>query len=237
MRLLISSETRRVLFKQWTISRIPLAISVVWAVSVFAYTAPNERSPIILIREFFTALFFAMYFVTQYLRTAKDLRDSTSQGEIQTSLSEVRESINALRALATERKPTQDSKSGIPPENTTNDHVRWMIDEATRAVENGFVLAGLTQAGVAFEQAIRNAVANNHIDPGPRATPYHMLKALKQSEIYDPGTIAELLTVWNLRNQLVHLDSDAAAEIRNSPDLINYFRWAINLLDVPKKQS
>ena len=221
-----------ILLQQLKISWIPLVISFGWA--IWSYQTTNEERTVrYFLKELFTALFFTMWFVGQYLRTAKDLRDKTNYGDIQIGIDELRNSLTSLssifRANHTEPAPstttTTTTTTTIAPSHTSN----FMLSEAIEAVNEGFVLAGLMQAGVAFEQSIIDAAVKRQIVIDNRTTTAQLLNKLK--EYYEKSTIQELFAVWKLRNQLIHLNPEASQEIKSRPHLIKYFIWAIEQLE------
>ena len=159
-----------------------------------------------------------MWFVGQFQRTSKEIKDNTNYSNLQTGINDLKDSIKNLGNFQT---PKDDSLGFL----TANS----MITTARKAVENGYVLAGLMQAGVALEQAILAKADKLQIPRDNRTTVVHVINNLK--DFYDRGTIQEFFAVWKLRNQLVHLSPDASKELENNPRLIKYFEWAINKLE------
>jgi hypothetical protein len=160
-----------------------------------------------------------MWFVGQYLRTAKDIRDSSSYSDIQIGINELRDSIKNLQTL---KVATPDTTAPPTVSNT-------MLNEANKAISNGFVLAGLMQAGVAFEQAVIESAKRKQIVIDDRTTTSQLINKLKV--FYGDGIVKELFAVWKLRNQLVHLSPEASKEIKARPELMKYFEWAIRQLE------
>ena len=157
-----------------------------------------------------------MWLVGQYLRTEKQIDDSANYQDIQANINEVKESIENLRFS---QDPMHDEVQAHNP----------ILHAAELAVNNGHVLAGLLQAGVAFEQAVI-AKANRHgLYHGARVPTYKAIKNL--GEVMPSSTVADLLGLWKLRNQLVHLNPEAAKEMVNQPELLGSFSWAIGELE------
>jgi hypothetical protein len=214
----LSEETKTILKKQWKVTRLPILLALVWTVTSLFLTEVNKRSFLSSIKDFIAALFFVMWFVGQYLRTSKEVRDSSNYSNIQTGIAELQRAISRLQNFS-----PQSSRPPISAENNS------LFVEAKNAVDNGFVLAGLMQAGVAFEQAILSKADRLQIPRENRTTIARVLNSLK--DYYSAGTISELFAIWKLRNQLIHLTEEAAAELKNSPKLIQYFEWAIKELE------
>ncbi|PHQ23686.1 hypothetical protein CLH62_19645 [Marinobacter guineae] len=157
-----------------------------------------------------------MWLVGQYLRTAKQLDDSSNYEAIQAGLSDVKESIRKLHEI----HGTKTQKAA-----TSNS---FLVD-AKKAVADGHVVAGLMQAGVAFEQAVINKAIQLKLYRGPRVPVAKTINGFRR--FMSEPVIDELFAVWKLRNQLVHMSPEAADELANSPELIDYFEWAISELE------
>lgn len=205
-----------VLFRQLAISGIPLALAITYA--IFGYYAETEekRSITVIINYFAAGFFFLMWLVSQYLRTAKQIDDSSQYEQLQAGLSDVKNSINQLHEL--HKQKSEDA-------GTSN----ALLQNAQDAITSGFVLPGLMQAGVAFEQAVINKAQSRGLYTGPKMPVSKVINNLRR--IYDEGVINELFAVWKLRNQLVHLSPEAAEELANQPELFKYFQWAVSELE------
>jgi hypothetical protein len=189
-----------------------------YAIIAYATTEGEKRSIKTLINYFSVSFFFLMWLVGQCLRTSKELKDSSNYTTIQTGIADLQKAISNLHPLA--YQSAQTSTASI--KNT-------QLQSARQAVEAGFVLAGLMQAGVAFEQAILSKADQLQIRRDSRMTVTQVLNQLKQ--YYDQSIINEFYAIWKLRNQLVHLTPEAANELEKSPSLIKYFEWAISQLE------
>lgn len=215
---LLSEKNIAILKKQWRVIRIPLLLAIAWAFLVFFLTPEVKRSFITWFKDFITGLFFIMWFVGQFQRTSKEINDNANYSNLQTGINDLKDSIKSLGSFQTPK----DYSHGFLTANS-------MITTARKAVDNGYVLAGLMQAGVALEQAILAKADKLQIPRDNRTTVVHVINNLK--DYYDRGTIQEFFAVWKLRNQLVHLSPDASKELENNPRLIKYFEWAINKLE------
>ena len=205
-----------VILKQLKISWLPLVLAISYAVYSYISTVDEERTIKVAINYFAAAFFFLMWLVGQYLRTSKQIDDSANYQDIQTGINDVKESVDKLHNFQLEKPDTSEL-------------VNPLLYGAKLAVEQGHVLAGLMQAGVAFEQAIINKVGVEGFYRGSRVPISKAIWSLKN--IMDKSVVKELQIVWKLRNQLVHLSPEAAKELEASPDLIEYFEWAISELE------
>jgi hypothetical protein len=175
----------------------------------------------LILKEFLLAFFFLMWFVSLWIRTTKELTDSTNYSTLQTGLVEIKEAITNLQS-----QPPANIQTGH--KGTKND----LMLGARQAVDRGFVLAGLLQAGVTFEQSI---IAKAE-QLGIQKTNNHVANIIKQlRDYYDHGTVQEFFNIWKLRNTLVHLTPEAAIELNKSPQLIKYFEWAVSRLEEEPK--
>lgn len=215
---MVSDNTKAILTKQWQVIRIPLLLALAWALISFYYTPDAKKSILGSFKDLITGLFFIMWFVGQFQRTSKEINDKASYSNLQTGINDLKDSIKNLKSF----QPPKDDTLGFIPANT-------MMSTAKNAVEKGFVLAGLMQAGVALEQAVLAKADKLQINRDNRTTVVQIINQLKN--YYDHGTIQEFFAVWKLRNQLVHLSPDASKELENNPKLINYFEWAIKRLE------
>lgn len=210
---------KKVLKRQLQISWIPLLVAIVYAAIAYYSETEDKRSIKTLVNYFSATFFFLMWIVGQYLRTSKELADSSNYSTLQTGIADLQRAISKLQSYTFQSSKTTTT---VPTGNS-------MLSSAKKALDNGFVLAGLMQAGVAFEQAIYSKADRLQIPRDNRTTVSQVLSRLK--EHYDINTIREFYAVWKLRNQLVHLTDEAAQELERSPKLIKYFEWAINELD------
>src|SRR5690606_2239161 len=123
----------------WKVSRIPFFVAITWAMTS-CYLA-KDRTVINFIKDFITSFFFVMWFVGQYLRAEKDINDKSSYSELQTGIDEIKLTIKNLGSTITTTTTTTTKSPSASIESA-------MLSEAINAIENGFVLAGLMQAGV-----------------------------------------------------------------------------------------
>ncbi|MCU7836144.1 MAG: hypothetical protein KZQ83_12960 [gamma proteobacterium symbiont of Taylorina sp.] len=207
---------KEVIYKQLAISGIPLVIAIIYAAYGYLSVEEDKRTITTLINYFAAGFFFIMWLVGQYLRTAKQIDDSANYEVLQAGISDVKESIRQLHAL-------QGQKAEKPV--ITNS----LLAGAQKAINDGHVLAGLMQSGVAFEQAIITKAEKHDFYREPRTPVYKAIQSL--SKVMNKNIINELFAVWKLRNQLVHLSPEAAKELESRPELYNYFEWAISELE------
>ena len=225
----ISETNKKIIKRQWIVFRFPILIALVWAIVVCHNTEPSNRSLLNSVKDFGAALFLAMWIVGQFQRTSKEVRDNSNYSNLQTGIDDLRKAISKLQPIPTTTTTTTTTTS---QPSTTQFLTNSMLQSANNAVGQGFVLAGLMQAGVAFEQAIVNKAQNLQIPREDRTTVAQLLNKLR--EYYSKDIIQELFAVWKLRNQLIHLTEEAAIELEKSPNLIKYFIWAINTLEDEK---
>lgn len=207
---------KEVVLKQLKISGIPLALAISYAMYGYFSLDEEKRSITTLINYFAAGFFFLMWLVGQYLRTAKQIDDSANYEDLQAGIEDVKKSILKLHSL-------QGQKAETPVVSNS------LLNAAEKAINSGHVLAGLMQAGVAFEQAVIAKVESLGYYSGKRIPVYKAIRSL--SNVMDESIIGELLAVWKLRNQLVHLSPEAAKELESRPELYNYFEWAISELE------
>lgn len=205
-----------VLLKLFKLSLFPLVIALIFAGIKYYLDEESEKSIIGFIGNLAAGFFFMMWLSGQYLRTKKSIDDTTNYSDLQAGINEVKNSINALRNIQTNNIQSND------PSNS-------LLDGAKQAVESGHVLAGLMQAGVAFEQAIIKKAEKHNIYVN-RKTPVAKAISLLRNQM-DNSIIGELFALWQLRNQLVHLTPEASEELENRPELIKYFEWGISELE------
>lgn len=211
MRLLPRKD---VILKQLGISLIPLVLSILYA--GYQYWSDDQSTFTTFINYFAGSFFFLMWIVGQYLRTAKQIDDSSNYQDIQSGLAEVKDSLDKLK------------KSSVPSSPTTPSS-NQLLNDAKQAIEDGHTLAGLMQAGVALEQAIISKVKSLGLYRDDRIPVSKAINSLRNS--LPEGTIGELFALWKLRNQLVHLTPEASEELSQRPELIKYFEWAIGELE------
>lgn len=209
---------KKVLLRQLEISWIPFLLAIAYASIAYFSADVTKRSIMTAVNYFSATFFFLMWIVGQYLRTSKELNDTSNYSSLQTGISDLQRAISKLQTLT----PQTETTSPVSSDNT-------LLKNAKSAVDNGFVLAGLMQAGVAFEQAILSRANRLQIPRDNRTTVAQLFNRFR--DFYPDGTIREFFAIWKLRNQLIHLTEEAAQELEKSPKLINYFEWAINELE------
>ena len=205
-----------VLIKQLKISGLPLGLAIIYSMFGYFSLDVDKRSITTVINYFAVSFFFLMWLVGQYLRTEKQIDDSTNYQDIQAGISDVKQSISELHKI-------HGQKAEKPVASNS------LLDGAKKAIEDGHVLAGLMQAGVAFEQAVISKAEKHDLYHGSRTPIYKSIQGLNR--FMDDSIIGELFAVWKLRNQLVHLTPEAAEELESRPELFNYFEWAISELE------
>ncbi len=208
---------KKVLLRQLQISWIPLLLAVAYASIAYCMATADKRSVMTFVNYFSGTFFFLMWIVGQYLRTSKEINDSSNYANLQTGILDLKKAISKLQAFS-----FQQPKTTATFENP-------LLATAKKAIDSGFVLAGLMQAGVAFEQALLAKADKLQIARDNRTNVSQILNRLK--DFYDQGTINEFYAVWKLRNQLVHLSNEASIELEKNPSLFKYFEWAIKTLE------
>lgn len=210
-----------VLYRLFWQSWPALVAAVVWGITLYLSKEPADRSLATFVGAFASAFFFLGWLMTQYLRVEKQIDDSTQYEQLQAGIDDVKASIRDLH-----RQRVQDVK---PPLNTS------LMTEAIETVKSGRVLAGLLLAGVAFEQAVRDRALREGIEVLPRTPTQQLIRDLR--EYLRPEVIAELPPLWKLRNQLAHVNLDAAEELQQRPELLKHFEWAVGELSQPSSSN
>jgi hypothetical protein len=207
-----------------TISRLakqsaaPLLIAIVYAVWVYVDRGDRARATDAT-TAFGGAFFFCMWILGQYFRTSKQLTDSEYFEKLSAGIEDINKSIRDLQ-----------TKYGGPP--TRIDSMRApSLEFMTRArilVRQGDVLPALLLAGLAFEHAIRAKADRMGFDLHKSSSIVQILQKIEEQ--LGAGAKNELKTLWKLRNQIVHANPGAAAELQNRPDLLDYFEGGIGML-------
>jgi hypothetical protein len=198
-------------------SAIPLVISTIYAGWVYLNKGDKVYATD-AISAFGAAFFFCMWLLGQFFRTSKQLSDSENFNSLSAGIEDINNSIRELRALPV---PAPMSSSAPPPSNQ-------LMVQAKQLVQSGHVLAGILQAGVAFEQAVHAKAQRT----GLHRQNFHSFPQLLQriEEQLGPGAGKELQALWRFRNQIVHADSQASEELQQRPELVDFFDSGIKML-------
>lgn len=198
-------------------SAAPFFVSLGYAAWVY-HSKGTAAKATDAVSAFGAAFFFCMWLVGQFFRTSKQLADSEHFNRLSAGIEDINRSIRELQAA-----PPVIISTHAPPSPVTQ-----LMAQAKHLVQSGHVLAGLLQAGVAFEQAVHEKA--NRI--GIKSSNFRSTSQLltKIEEQIGPGANNELQALWKLRNQIAHADSDASSELQNRPELIRYFENAIDIL-------
>lgn len=203
----------RTLWKLLKQASIPATLSASYATWVYS-ERPDGASLTDWITSFAGAFFFSMWLLGQFLRTSKQISDSDNFDKLTASLADINASIRELKA--------------IPPVAAGAAFASELITEAQTVAANGHVLAGLLQAGLAFEQALQQKARRMGLDRGNfRGMPALIGRIEKE---LGPAAGRELQILWKLRNQIVHAEPEAADELQSQPELISSFASGIDLL-------
>ena len=208
------------LFKQ---SAIPLIISGIYAGWVY-FDKGDEARATDAISVFGATFFFCMWLLGQFFRTSKQLSDSENFNRLSAGIEDIHNSIRELRTTPT---PTP-----TPTPSATPDQANQLMAQAKHLVQGGHVLAGLLQAGVAFEQAVHAKAQRAGLHRQNFRSFPQLLQRIEEQ--LGPGASKELQVLWKFRNQIVHADPQASEELQQRPELINYFDSGIKMLGVDR---
>lgn len=172
---------------------------------------------------FLPALFFVMWFVGLYERHKKRVTDKQSFDGISTDLSSLKENVDELMNFARTFKFGSEARAG------ELDFADSLILGAEKLLKQGDVLAALLQAGVAFEQSIRNLAKRAGIDSPERFPVHRLLEKLKPK--IPPEWHGELNTLRVVRNQVSHLPEDGLSKITHPDILLGTYAMAIKMLN------
>lgn len=194
---------------------IPAALSAGYA--TWVYSERPEGAPLTdWITPFAGAFFFSMWLLAQFLRTSKQISDSEHFEKLTASLADITTSIKELKAI-----PHAPRGHGAP-------QVNELITGAKEIATRGHVLAGLLQAGLAFEQALQQKARRMGLDRGRHRGIQALIEEIERQ--LGPGASRELHMLWRLRNQIVHAEPEAAEELQSQPELIDMFSAGISML-------
>ncbi len=210
-------------------SVIPLLLAAAYA--TWAFSESDGASATAWLTPFGGAFFLCSYFVGQYLRTAKQVGDSKKFSDIETGIADAKMSMAA--GLADIKQSIADFKAvqvAVPHQGAPlSNH---LFQQAKGIAQGGNVLAGLLQAGLAFEQAIHDKARRMGLDRREfRSLPELIARIERQ---LGPGAEREIQVLWKLRNQIVHADQEAVAELQRRPDLMSMFERGMELLDASR---
>lgn len=103
-----------------------------------------------------------------------------------------------------------------------------LLEEAKQAVSDGYVLAGLMQAALAFEHTLLAKAREHRLMYGYRTS---VAKALRRFDTFmKPSEVNQLFEIWELRNQLIHMSPESAERFKQKPELIGRLESGIRLL-------
>jgi len=210
------------LFKQ---SVIPLAVSLAYATWVYASKGVNAKTTD-AVSAFGAAFFFCMWLLGQFFRTSKQLSDSANFNRLSVGIEDINKSIRELRSSATPQ-PAATPTSSVSP-SAASAQIGQLMTQAKQLVQSGHVLAGLLQAGVAFEQAVYAKAQRAGLDRQEFRSLPQLLRRIEDH--LGPGANQELQVLWKFRNQIVHADPQASEELQQRPELVNYFDSGIKML-------
>ena len=203
----------KVVLKLISLSWIPLLISAAYAGYVSYNAIPEERSISTFINYFAGGFFFLMWLVGQYLRTAKQIDDSESHEDIRYTLSQLQTSIKEI-------SPKTRAKLSLS---------NPLLHSADQSVQNGRVLAGLLQAGVAFDDAVINKAKKHSINIDERRSSFGII--LEFEPFLSHMVFSDLIQLCRFKNQLTRLTEEEKAEIERQPHLLGNFIWAVTELE------
>ena len=147
----------------------------------------------------FTAFFFLFFLQGQVLRVSKNVRDEDNTNELFNRFDTLHEALGALAAQRSEDYPPTITQEPPPPSTPTA--ALPLIDQARRAVNEGFLYPAVLLASIAFEQAVRIAAAALEIDT---RRPLSFLVREIGIRLQGRGMSKELEILVRLRNSLVH---------------------------------
>lgn len=197
-------------------SAIPFLISIIYAAWVY-WNKSDKAHATDAIAAFGGAFFFCTWLTGQYFRAAKQLADSESFDKLSAGIDDINTSIKQLNAAVAVAPATASPQSS--PE---------LLSQARQLVRNGNVLAGLLQAGLAFEQAIHAKARRIGLCRQQFRSIPQMLQRIEEQ--LGPDAHQELQTLWKFRNQIVHADPQASEALQLRPELLDYFESGVKML-------
>jgi len=168
------------------------------------------------------ALFFLMWFVGLYERQKKRSVDSQSFNSLDQKLESLSEAVGKLN-------PQHFQAAGAKEETPTQSFGQNMMSEAETAFKSGYHLAGLLQAGVAFEQSVRSFAKSRGLEEADRMS---LLSVLKKIDFLLPkGVEGELHALRQVRNQLAHASEKELRHVEQAENILSSYRWAVEALE------
>ena len=87
---------KKVLLRQFQISWIPLLVAIIYASIAYYSAKESQRSIMTFVNYFSGTFFFLMWIVGQYLRTSKEINDTSNYTNLQTGLADIQKAISNL---------------------------------------------------------------------------------------------------------------------------------------------
>lgn len=205
----------KVLWKLVKQSTIPFLISILYA--TWVYSSKPAPAPFTdWITPFAGSFFFCMWLLGQFLRTSKQVSDAETFTEISAGIAEINKSVSELKAASVAR-----------PLVSTAQPNRLFV-QAKELVHNGYVIAGLLQGGLAFEQAVYDKASRIGLNRSEYRSLPRLIAEIEKS--LGSGAQQEIQVLWKLRNQIVHADEEALEQLQHQPELISMFERGIEML-------
>ena len=205
-----------VVVKQLWVPAVLAALYGVWDWSTSESTFSLSK----YIKVTLPALFLLMWFVGLYERAKKRESDSKSFETINQNIESLTELINQLQPAPVEEIELE--------EEVEQSYAQKLVYEAIKVFESGYKLAALLEAGVAYEQAIRAFAKAHDIINTDQIPLIHILNKL--NSVLPPGIEDQFHSLRKIRNQLAHASESELHHIENAENLLNTYRWAVNVL-------
>jgi hypothetical protein len=217
-----SPSISSILFRFTRDSAVPVVLAGMYAYWAWV-TDPQQQTAPSAVKNFSVAYFFLMWFVGQFLRVSKQLRDESMLRDISLNVNSIRDSLKQAAPADTQRE-TPDERIQKLPDAT----IRNLLQEARTAMDNDLRLSAVLAGAVAFERAIREFALRHELSAERTASVPRLLQ--KMVGILGPGTVGDLLGLWRTRNEIIHLTEEQLDRLPSAPNVLESFFWAIELL-------
>ncbi len=171
--------------------------------------------------SFFAILFFIMYFYGQYNRVEKQTEDKHSFKGVSDKLIALEDLVKQLNQTT----PLPLNTPAAPPISTS---AAELILEAKQLQKEGFVLAALLQAGVAFEHAMRSFAQHLDVVEADGASLGRLIQKLER--FLPQEFLGEFHALRQMRNKFTHISEHEIKDLPDADLILRNYEWAISAL-------
>lgn len=193
------------------------------AYAVWSYRSDSSPTLAEAVESFGVAFFLVMWFVGQFLRVRKQLRDAASLEAIEAGVQSIQARLDRTGAGALSATRTEDLLQAIVDPVT-----KALSLESLEALKNGLSTSALLAASVAFERAVRNYATRHGIENAEAQPVARLIRTTSKS--LGPGVADELYVLWRARNAIVHQDEEMLERQVDPDRLHEAFLWGIATL-------